>query len=236
MGARVGKSLVEGVRMIASRSDVHVLGFPMVSPSDVWQWSLRKVRHQYWKLMYSVHRKYSDLSVLPDDLGSACNEKCLCAQGGATSSTRVFRDGSTFRSLVLEVNGNTGDFFNWFVELDLQTQWARRSVCTCALWPMPEEDYLARASLSSHLSEQYQIEVALFLDRKFELCIPGANWFQVVQKGLVAPWCFRRDVVKAFRDVHSWWIASDPERSFVIPEEGTFLALFRNGEAGMLPW
>ncbi|CAJ1406205.1 unnamed protein product [Effrenium voratum] len=106
----------------------------------------------------------------------------------------------------------------------------------------PDADYLQHVALTTKLTEKHQargsgreVEMADFDGRRQVLCIKGANWFQVAQKGLVAPYCFRRDVTQAFRRVYGWWTSLDP-RNFLVPEEGTFLALFRNGDAGIMPW
>ncbi|CAE7228514.1 unnamed protein product [Symbiodinium natans] len=202
-----------------------VVGFAIMD--DVWHWRVRRIRHQYWKLVYS-----------PVD--TSADEKSLfgepCARGASASASRVFGTAGSLGSLLSFVDADPENQWNWLVDLDLQLQNAGLEVLACAAWGMPEEDYLARASLTRHLAQKHQVEMAEFLEGERQVhCLPGSDWFQVARKGLVAPWCFRRDVMQAFRRVSSWWRGLDP-RNFVVPEEGTFLALFRNGAAGIMPW
>jgi len=231
----MGYALMDSVQGLAEEGDdTTVMGFPTLDQNHEWRWSLQWIRHQYWKLVYSLPR--DDLGVVATGHGG--EHQSPCAVGHAASGTRVFRRAATLK-LLLEQGGPDKDLqtpYNWLVDLDMRALTVGLKVLACAGWPMLEADYLSSASLSEHLSTKYQIEVARFSETHFERCLPGSNWFQVAQKGLVSPWCFRRDVAKAFRDVHAWWTALDPERNFVVPEEGTFLSLFRNGATGIMPW
>lgn len=230
-----GRALAAAVSLAGQRGAGSILGFPTVSPSGEWQWRVRQIRNQYWKLMYALPRGLSSqrAHVLAPRGGSPTVH---CAHGNAASSSKVFGASGHLRQLLSVVRNDPDNAFNWFVDLDLQTLEMGLPVISCLVAPLPEQDYLPRATLSKYLSTRYEVEVAEFIGERHERCLAGANWFEVLQKGLVAPWCFRRDVEKAFRDVHEWWTMLDPRKNFVVPEEGTFLAVFRNGASGMMPW
>ncbi|CAE8709839.1 unnamed protein product [Polarella glacialis] len=211
-----------------SSRHVEVLGFPTVTPSGGWKLNVRNLRHQYWKLVYSQIQTPA-AEVWPESAEA-------CAWGSASSGSRIFRSASKLKMLLSQVSADPDNAYNWMVDLDLQMLNAGIRALTCASYPLLEADYLSMTTLTKHLTTKHQVEVAEFLEgSRHVYCIKGANWFEVARKGLVAPWCFRRDVVKTFSSVQQWWTSLDP-RNFVVPEEGTFLALFRNGAAGMLPW
>merc|ERR1711957_361888 len=106
----------------------------------------------------------------------------------------LFQTASVLKRIITMTGADAENPVNWLVDLDLQMYRAGLMVMSCVTWSMYEGDYLTRVTLTESLSQNYQIEVAKFRERHFERCLPGANWFQVAQKGLVAPWCFRRDV------------------------------------------
>ncbi|OLP95330.1 hypothetical protein AK812_SmicGene22557 [Symbiodinium microadriaticum] len=225
---RASKALLKAVLWLQTHPAATgrvVVGF--ATTDDVWQWRVRHLRHQYWKLVYSpVDAAAAETGFFGEP----------CARGSSASASRVFGTAGSLRSLLSFVDADPENEWNWLVDLDIQLQNAGLEVLACAAWGMPEEDYLTRATLTRHLAEKHQVEMAEFLEgHRHVHCLPGSNWFQVAQKGLVAPWCFRRDVMQAFRRVSRWWTTLDP-RNFVVPEEGTFLALFRNGAAGIMPW
>lgn len=234
--ARSSVALSQGLWLLRNHSEAKVLGFPTIHPDRTWRWNVRRIRHQYWKLTYTLPKSSKRVFSVPCSDAFACIMDALCATDDVTSGTRVFQSAAVFKTLFPRVGFDVDNPSNWLVDLDLQMHGEGLDVLTCTTLPMPEIDYVSRANLTTFLSEKHQVEVARFLGSQFELCLKGGNWFQVVQKGLVAPWCFRRDITYAFQGVSRWWKSLDPLNNFVVPEEGTFLALFRNGAAGMLPW
>lgn len=202
--------------------DASVLSFP--TSSELFSWRVRRLRHQYWKLEFSAVDEITDQRSLS---GASCAL-------GLASMTRVFA-ATTLQSLLSQVESDPEKPWNWLLDLDLQIHHAKIKAMSCADGPMPEVDYLPQISLTRHVSHKHQVEMADFDGRREVSCIKGANWFEVARKGLVAPYCFRRDVMKAFRQLRQWWTSLDA-RNFLVPEEGTFLALFRNGDAGIMPW
>ncbi|CAJ1441083.1 unnamed protein product, partial [Effrenium voratum] len=220
---RSSEALQEAARWIQRPAAGKVIiGFPLLTTENLWQWRVRRLRHQYWKLVFSPAEELSNVPGLGP-----------CAVGFG-SGTRVASAG-VLRALLSNVEEDPENRVNWLLDLDIQIQNAGVQVLSCFSWPMPEADYLQHVALTTKLTEKHQVEMADFDGRRQVLCIKGANWFQVAQKGLVAPYCFRRDVTQAFRRVYGWWTSLDP-RNFLVPEEGTFLALFRNGDAGIMPW
>eukprot|EP00927_Polykrikos_kofoidii_P043510 TRINITY_DN37574_c0_g1_i1.p1 TRINITY_DN37574_c0_g1~~TRINITY_DN37574_c0_g1_i1.p1 ORF type:complete len:1166 (-),score=166.04 TRINITY_DN37574_c0_g1_i1:150-3647(-) len=244
--ANVGEAILQGLSSFVEHADAHVLGFPSIDKQGQWSSNLWQIRHQYWKLMYSSPRDMLRFRTPSGGRGAPAagsldrddghEDGLICATGDVASATRLFRNASLLKSAISRTQHDPTNPLNWLVDLDMQMYADSLCILVCMTLPLPEADYLSRVSLSTYLADKYQVEVALFGHRRFEHCLPGSNWFQVAKKGLVAPWCFRRDVEKAFRDVHDWWLAMDPDHNFVVPEEGTLLALFRNGAAGMLPW
>lgn len=202
--------------------DASVLSFP--TNSELFSWRVRRLRHQYWKLEFSAVDEITNQRSLS---GASCAL-------GLASMTRVFA-ATTLQSLLSQVESDPEKPWNWLLELDLQIHHAKIKAVSCADGPVPEVDYLPQISLTQHVSHKHQVEMADFDGRREVSCIKGANWFEVARKGLVAPYCFRRDVMKAFRQLRQWWTSLDA-RNFLVPEEGTFLALFRNGDAGIMPW
>eukprot|EP00928_Gymnodinium_smaydae_P031226 TRINITY_DN22988_c0_g1_i1.p1 TRINITY_DN22988_c0_g1~~TRINITY_DN22988_c0_g1_i1.p1 ORF type:complete len:1147 (+),score=90.07 TRINITY_DN22988_c0_g1_i1:37-3477(+) len=232
----VGRSILLGARSLAQGTlKEEVVGFPTAQRDQSWQWNVRHIRHRYWKLRYSTPGEAA-ASVI--QAGSMQGSSSPCAVGDASSATRVFGSAATLRDLLTRIvtDENPDADMNWLLDLDLLMHAAGLRIRVCATWPVYENDYLQGFSLTTQFGIRHQVESVDILGALSERCLPGSNWFQVAQKGLVAPWCFRRDVTRTFRSVHAWWTSLDPQRNFVIPEEGTFLSLFRNGASGMLPW
>eukprot|EP00434_Breviolum_minutum_P020776 symbB.v1.2.018326.t1/scaffold1458.1/size117527/5 len=224
---RCRQALSWGLQQL-TRGDAAILSFPRMetrAKEKFFAWRARKLRHQYWKL------DFSGVDQISKDRG-VNGEACAL---GIASMTRLFRSAKLLKSLVSVADVDPENAWNWFLDLDLQIHHQGLKVLSCGTWPMPEDDHITWMSLTTHLAEKHQIEMVNFDGRQEVVCIKGANWFQVAQKGLVAPYCFRRDVMKAFRSLQQWWTSLD-SRNFLVPEEGTFLALFRNGAAGIMPW
>eukprot|EP00913_Durusdinium_trenchii_P002185 g2017.t1 len=241
------------------------MGFPLLS-EDSWRWKVRRLRHQ-------LNYPFLFCQETIEEHTGLAGEPCAV---GFPSATRAFGAARVLRSLLSLVESDPDNPWNWLLDMDLQIHKAGTQVLSCAGWPMPEVDYLTRVTLTEHMTTKHQVELANFDGREDVYCIKGANWFQVAQKGLVAPYCFRRDVMKAFRRLRDWWTSLDA-RNFLVPEdrspvaakaadvfhgpsmsklswrgkisrklqsesgfsafqEGTFLALFRNGNAGIMPW
>ncbi|CAK9074888.1 unnamed protein product [Durusdinium trenchii] len=218
------KALEDALQWMRKNSETNIMGFPLLS-EDSWRWKVRRLRHQYWKLFFTSSETIEEHTGL-------AGEPCAV---GFPSATRAFGAARVLRSLLSLVESDPDNPWNWLLDMDLQIHKAGTQVLSCAGWPMPEVDYLTRVTLTEHMTTKHQVELANFDGREDVYCIKGANWFQVAQKGLVAPYCFRRDVMKAFRRLRDWWTSLDA-RNFLVPEEGTFLALFRNGNAGIMPW
>eukprot|EP00929_Paragymnodinium_shiwhaense_P099865 TRINITY_DN61774_c0_g1_i4.p1 TRINITY_DN61774_c0_g1~~TRINITY_DN61774_c0_g1_i4.p1 ORF type:complete len:1092 (+),score=186.54 TRINITY_DN61774_c0_g1_i4:139-3414(+) len=232
-------AVLHGLSILKRLPRAQALSFPTLDDQGNWHWGLRRIRQQYWKLYYhGIAQVYPTEWLVggevPED---AQNLPLQCAVGHAGSGSRLFRSASQLKQLLSGIEADPDNAHTWQVMLDLRIQSGGIDSVSCFTAPMHERDYLAEVRLTRLLAHGAQVEVARFgPDRLFEFCLPGSNWFAVAKKGLVAPWCFRRDVEKAFRDLHAWWTQTPEERNFVVPEEGTLLALFRNGAQGMLPW
>lgn len=223
-------AVLEGLELLREQK-IHLLGFSAEDGEGNWRWNIRNIRHQYWKLLYNLPR--GSEHVKPVWEGVTCG---ICLPTKASGASKVFQSSMLFKDITSRLETDLIDDTDWTVDLDLVIRSFGVELVVCSGISLPETDYLDWTTLTPYLSQKYQIEVAQFLASRFERCLAGANWFQVTDKGLVAPWCFRRDVTRSFRAVSQWWTSVDSANNFIVPEEGTFLALFRNGAAGMLPW
>eukprot|EP00929_Paragymnodinium_shiwhaense_P098371 TRINITY_DN59855_c0_g1_i1.p1 TRINITY_DN59855_c0_g1~~TRINITY_DN59855_c0_g1_i1.p1 ORF type:complete len:753 (-),score=163.47 TRINITY_DN59855_c0_g1_i1:123-2381(-) len=217
-----------------------VVGFPILDSTGKWSMPLRKIRRQYWKLLYSRYPTGSARR-LRHGVGSA-----VCHGGDAVSGTRVYRP--TELSKLLKHVDPVGDA-GWFVNLDLEAvkQGVSEKTFLCLTGIMPEEDYLLHADLTTQLATRYEVEAALFHEhaglrvncpitvRHQRESKDYAYIFDLINdKGLVAPWCFRRALREGWRRLTLWW-SSVSSRHFVVASDGTGLAMFRN-PVEPIPW
>merc|ERR1712232_863211 len=69
---------------------------------------------------------------------------------------------------------------------------------------------------------------------EFQNCMLGLNWFQINSRGVVGSYCFRWQLEEHFRYFVQWWV--EEKGGQAVPEEGTLLAIWRNGADGGFPW
>eukprot|EP00397_Hematodinium_sp_SG-2012_P003921 GEMP01003931.1.p1 GENE.GEMP01003931.1~~GEMP01003931.1.p1 ORF type:complete len:987 (-),score=264.27 GEMP01003931.1:569-3529(-) len=233
--AYVAEAIRHAVALLQRRTDLEIIGFPVlraIGGRRHWRWTGARIRHQFWKLTYGAEHD------------GALTDADNCRRTDAASATRVFRSGAIWRALMSEISFVDAYPHNWLVELDVVTKHSIFALHICATPPLTEAvDYREEAVLSQSFALKYAVEVADFnpngVATRQVHCLDG-DWYQVLQRGLVSPWCFRQRVMKAFREVVTWWTHLDTGEdhsgtTMVIPEEGTFIALWRN-PLGIFPW
>lgn len=215
-----------------------VLGFPSAGPNGEWVWPLRRIRRQYWKLLYSEYPTGSARRLVQG------TDSLMCHGGDAVSGTRIYSPGA-LSSLIRNVDAIADA--SWLVNLDLEAQrqglHTRTFLCTHAI--MPEEHYLQHARLTDALAARYDVEAAVLhpstgLQVNCQVTLrhtgpEGPHVYDVVNdRGLATPWCFRRALRNAWIALAGWWSDLSP-RNYVVASDGTGLALFRNG-GEPIPW
>lgn len=195
-------------------------------------WTLKKIRLQYWKLLYSNYSTGSARWLKAEGSG----QRKLCYGGDATSGSRVYR--SEVLAELLPGVEPVADAA-WLVNLDLEARrLSRRRTFVCAHGIWVEEDYLLHANLTPQLAQRYDIEVANFhpsTGPQVHCLIPHEGLvMNVTSKGLLAPWCYRQTLRSAWHTLATWWRELSPT-NFVVPSDGTALSLFRN-HMEPIPW
>jgi len=91
-----------------------------------------------------------------------------------------------------------------------------------------------KARISKVAADLFGVEALKSGDHFFIHCMRGLNWFQISSRGVVGSYCFRRVIDRHVKFLLNYWVNV---RGFqAMPEEGTLLAIFRNGEMGAFPW
>eukprot|EP00927_Polykrikos_kofoidii_P029601 TRINITY_DN25583_c0_g1_i1.p1 TRINITY_DN25583_c0_g1~~TRINITY_DN25583_c0_g1_i1.p1 ORF type:complete len:789 (+),score=53.72 TRINITY_DN25583_c0_g1_i1:41-2368(+) len=210
-----------------------VVGFPRVGSNGSWHWSLRKVRHQFWKLLYSDYPTGSSRSLLRG-AGSQ-----ICHGGDAVSGTRIYRP-NVLRDILAHVDAVPDA--GWLVNLDLEAmrQGHHERTFVCPLMSIEEEDYLQYTDLTRELATRYEVEVARFHPSS-ELkinCVFSVRFNEIFSQlgrfGLTMPWCFRWTLREGWQVLAGWWKGLSTSH-FVVPSDGTALALVRNLREP-IPW
>ncbi|CAD7933485.1 unnamed protein product [Amoebophrya sp. A120] len=91
-----------------------------------------------------------------------------------------------------------------------------------------------QASAASSTSSNYRSPAPGTNIRKSQHCMPGLNWFQINTRGVIGSYCFREQIENHFRYFLDWWVRERGKQA--VPEEGSLLALWRNGAVGQFPW
>ena len=213
-----------------------VLGLP--TWSQTFTWPLRRLRRQYWKLQALDYPTGSARSA-PHRVGDKGSE--LCHGGDMVSASRVYKS-SVLENLLEGLKAEAGA--EWLLNLDLEAlaQGVNHRTYLCAVGIFDEDDYLQHVKrLTSHISLRYHIEVARLGPDSHVNCAVTLQWGQVIDgpvvlstAGMVTPWCFRRSLRKAWRELTTWWSKLSPLH-YVVPSDGTALCLLRNTEEP-IPW
>ncbi len=189
---------------------------------DAWHYPARRIRREYWKLIF-------------EHPPPECEGECCTSH--TTSGTRLYSPAVLPRIFPASAEHNsTVDSF--IPELDMAGHYIHLTATTCnspdaAI--LIEENYLNHAAIEKSSASHHRSEYFQFTPSNVhEVCQP-LTWFDILKFGLVGGYCFRRDVERTLRSIRNWWVASGEDR-FMVPEEGTMLALWRNGKRGMFPW
>lgn len=96
------------------------------------------------------------------------------------------------------------------------------------------ENKLPKGRLSKVAADVFQVE-AIKNDDHFHIrCMRGLNWFQISSRGVVGSYCFRRVIDRHVKFLLDYWVNIRGYQA--MPEEGTLLSIFRNGETSGFPW
>eukprot|EP00929_Paragymnodinium_shiwhaense_P114048 TRINITY_DN82364_c0_g1_i1.p1 TRINITY_DN82364_c0_g1~~TRINITY_DN82364_c0_g1_i1.p1 ORF type:complete len:969 (+),score=90.35 TRINITY_DN82364_c0_g1_i1:826-3732(+) len=212
-------------RRLRDRPVFRIVGFPYVSADGFWHWPARHIRRQHWRLEYS--------GVATRMVTNAADG---CFDSDATSPTRLYSLHALRSILKDDTMSRPTRLANWMIKLDLRLHLLGISVWTCVAPALEESGYLNIAPLSAEVAERYSIEVADFTPSRRVVRCPAQYYRrEVVERGLVTGWCWRKWMADALQVSAAWWTGLD-EKHQVVPLYGTLLSLIRGGEHGMMPW
>eukprot|EP00928_Gymnodinium_smaydae_P031789 TRINITY_DN23220_c0_g1_i1.p1 TRINITY_DN23220_c0_g1~~TRINITY_DN23220_c0_g1_i1.p1 ORF type:complete len:810 (-),score=135.11 TRINITY_DN23220_c0_g1_i1:51-2228(-) len=226
-------------------------GLPCLNRSSIWNWPVRRLRHQYWKLAYEDYATGHETSryiPLAQDW----------AVGSTTSGTRVYQTRMLMaleaELLRLEQDGPAAlpgaeaplgppaaGAVEWLVALDLAALGLGVRAYTRLAGASLEDDYRWRAKLSPRLSRTFHIEAARFhptAGQEQHCLFPSSREASAFTSshGVVVSWCTRRRLRDMFQAVGRWWLNLSPRGHIIVPVSASVLNIFRSGEAELFPW
>ncbi|CAD7970669.1 unnamed protein product [Amoebophrya sp. A25] len=214
----------------------------------------RRVRKQYWKAVY--YRSGSQQFARHCGAGSALRVY------SRDLFLRLVADDDALPKL--DTNADEKYTSKILTHLDLALSDQRPGLDYVSIYasnnPVPEDGwYVQKPALHAATADHFQVEAVTSVDTAasyhendvvdggsgsgsnaytpvapFVQCMPGLNWFQINTRGVIGSYCFRQQVERHFRYFVSWWVNGMGNQA--VPEEGSLLALWRNGEVGQFPW
>lgn len=249
----VGRLLVSQARW---RNEISLAGLPVLNRSRIFNWPVQRLRHQYWKLAYSLyatgHETVPQMTLAQD-----------WAVGDVTSGTRVYST-ATLLSLVgrlaaaerlaltralpeaagaSEALGAAAGAAEWFVALDVIGKEVGVRAYTMLAGQSMEDSYRAYLpALSRRFSRTFHVESARLLPGAPPLapqCLfPTSKQAAAFsgEHGTVVSWCTRKRLQRMFQVVGGWWLGLNPRGHIIVPVSASVLNIFRSGDLDLFPW